>query len=176
MLLESERSGDGLIVRLKGAWSIENIAKIEAALAGVSASSERVVVDFRGIDALDLSGAWLLHRWLETFGERVRIDGGRPPHFDFIDAQAADYARQIEEQGQRMITFLLYLNDGYEGGETTFPELGIVHRGVAGDGLYFINAHPDLSPDRRMLHTGSPPTAGEKWVVTQFIVSKALRP
>lgn len=98
------------------------------------------------------------------------------PHFDFIDAQAADYARQIEEQGQRMITFLLYLNDAYEGGETTFPELGIAHRGVAGDGLYFINAHPDLSPDRSMLHTGSPPTAGEKWVVTQFIVSKALRP
>jgi prolyl 4-hydroxylase len=98
------------------------------------------------------------------------------PHFDFIDAQAADYAQQISEMGQRMITFLLYLNNDYEGGETTFPELGIVHRGVAGDGLYFINAHPDLSPDRRMLHTGSPPTAGEKWIVTQFIVSKRLRP
>jgi prolyl 4-hydroxylase len=98
------------------------------------------------------------------------------PHFDFIDAQAADYAQQLEELGQRMITFLLYLNNEYEGGETTFPELGIVHRGTAGDGLYFINAHPDLKPDRRMLHTGSPPTAGEKWIVSQFIVSKALRP
>lgn len=98
------------------------------------------------------------------------------PHFDFIDARAADYAEQIAALGQRMITFLLYLNDAYEGGETTFPELGIVHRGVGGDGLFFINAHPDLSPDRRMLHTGSPPTAGEKWVLTQFVVSKALRP
>jgi prolyl 4-hydroxylase len=98
------------------------------------------------------------------------------PHFDFIDAQADDYAQQIKEQGQRMITFLLYLNDAYEGGETTFPELGIVHRGTAGHGLYFINAKPDLSPDRRMLHTGSPPTSGEKWIVTQFILSKALRP
>ncbi|MEO6186202.1 MAG: 2OG-Fe(II) oxygenase [Steroidobacteraceae bacterium] len=98
------------------------------------------------------------------------------PHFDFIDAQAADYAQQLREQGQRMITFLLYLNDGYEGGETTFPELGLVHRGTRGDGLYFINAHADLTPDRSMLHTGSPPTAGEKWIVTQFIVSKALRP
>jgi prolyl 4-hydroxylase len=98
------------------------------------------------------------------------------PHFDFIDAQAADYAQQIQQLGQRMITFLLYLNNEYEGGETTFPELGIVHRGTAGDGLYFINAHPDLTPDRRMLHTGSPPTAGEKWIVSQFIVSKALRP
>lgn len=98
------------------------------------------------------------------------------PHFDFIDAQASDYDQQISALGQRMITFLLYLNDAYEGGETTFPELGIVHRGVSGRGLYFINAHPDLKPDRRMLHTGSPPTAGEKWVLTQFIVSKALRP
>jgi prolyl 4-hydroxylase len=98
------------------------------------------------------------------------------PHFDFIDANAADYAQQIAEQGQRMITFLLYLNDAYAGGETTFPELGIVHRGTAGHGLYFVNAHPDLSPDRRMLHTGSPPTAGEKWIVTQFIVSRRLRP
>jgi hypothetical protein len=98
------------------------------------------------------------------------------PHFDFIDAQAADYAAQIREQGQRMITFLLYLNDDYEGGETTFPELGIVNRGTMGDGLYFINAYPDLKPDRRMLHTGSPPTTGEKWIVTQFIVHKALRP
>lgn len=98
------------------------------------------------------------------------------PHFDFIDAKASDYTEQIREHGQRMITFLLYLNDDYEGGETTFPELGIVHRGATGDGLYFINAHADLSPDRRMLHTGSPPRRGEKWIVSQFIVSRRLRP
>ena len=98
------------------------------------------------------------------------------PHFDFIDANAADYAEQIREHGQRMITFLLYLNDRYEGGETTFPELGIANRGRSGSGLYFINAHADLTPDRRMLHTGSPPVQGEKWIVSQFIVSKRLRP
>ena len=98
------------------------------------------------------------------------------PHFDFIDANAADYTQQIQEYGQRMVTFLLYLNDDYEGGETTFPELGIVNRGHTGSGLYFINAHSDLSPDRRMLHTGTPPTRGEKWIVSQFIVSKRLRP
>lgn len=97
-------------------------------------------------------------------------------HFDFIDANASDYVEQIREQGQRMITFLLYLNDDYDGGETTFPELGIVHRGAAGSGLYFINAHADLTPERSMLHTGSPPVRGEKWIVSQFIVSKRLRP
>lgn len=97
-------------------------------------------------------------------------------HFDFIDANAPDYAEQIREQGQRMVTFLLYLNDDYDGGETTFPELGIVNRGTAGSGLYFVNAYPDLRPDRRMVHTGSPPLRGEKWIVSQFIVSKRLRP
>lgn len=98
------------------------------------------------------------------------------PHFDFIDAQAADYEQQIREQGQRMITFLLYLNDAYEGGETTFPELGLVNRGRLGEGLFFINAHADGAPDRRMLHTGSPPTTGEKWIVTQFVRNIPLRP
>ncbi len=80
------------------------------------------------------------------------------PHFDFIDANAPDYEQQIREQGQRMITFLLYLNDDYAGGESTFSKLGIVNRGVLGDGLYFINAHDDRSPDRTMLHIGSPPS------------------
>src|SRR5262249_10161560 len=49
------------------------------------------------------------------------------PHFDFIDANAPDYEQQIREQGQRMITFLLYLNEDYAGGETTFPNLDIVN-------------------------------------------------
>ena len=98
------------------------------------------------------------------------------PHFDFIDVNAPDHEQQIREQGQRMITFLLYLNDDYSAGETTFPKLGIVNRGVRGDGLYFINAHPDGAADRSMLHTGSPPTAGEKWIVSQFIRNIPLRP
>jgi hypothetical protein len=98
------------------------------------------------------------------------------PHFDFIDVNAPDYEQQIREQGQRMITFILYLNDDYAGGQTTFPKIGIANRGVLGDGLYFINAHEDGSPDRNMLHTGSPPTAGEKWIVSQFIRNIALRP
>jgi hypothetical protein len=105
-----------------------------------------------------------------TVGQQIR------PHFDFIDTGAPDYEQQIREQGQRMITFLLYLNEGYDGGETTFPELGIVHRGRRGEGLYFINSRNDRSADRQMLHTGSPPTRGEKWIVTQFVRDIALRP
>lgn len=97
-------------------------------------------------------------------------------HYDFVDPQStADYAGEIARNGQRIITFLVYLNDEYEGGETAFPKLGFVHRGRCGEGLYFVNALHDLSPDLRMLHAGRPPTRGEKWIVSQFVRSRPTR-
>jgi prolyl 4-hydroxylase len=177
------------------AWLIERArGRLEPALVYDALSRENLVHEMRtntiamfSYSTFDVVQFLVQARMALTCGYRIQhfevpmilhYDVGQQitPHFDFIDANARDYAQQIQEQGQRMITFLLYLNNDYAGGETTFPELGIVHRGIAGDGLYFVNAHPDLSPDRRMLHTGSPPTAGEKWVVSQFIVSKQLRP
>src|SRR5262249_42651027 len=59
-------------------------------------------------------------------GEQIRN------HFDFVDPNAPNYAQLLLEQGQRTITFLLYLNEDYEGGETDFPELGLSHRGKRG--------------------------------------------
>jgi prolyl 4-hydroxylase len=97
-------------------------------------------------------------------------------HYDFVDpATTPDYADEIARNGQRIITFLIYLNDDYEGGATDFPTLGVRYKGNAGDGIYFTNATADLAPDLRMLHAGMPPTRGEKWLVTQFVRSRAMR-
>jgi prolyl 4-hydroxylase len=97
-------------------------------------------------------------------------------HFDFVDPRIAqDYAGEIARNGQRIITFIVYLNDEYAGGETSFRKLGITHRGSIGEGIYFVNALPDLSPDMRMVHAGEPVTQGEKWIVTQFIRSRPTR-
>lgn len=93
-------------------------------------------------------------------------------HFDFIDPNVPDYAEQIAAQGQRIVTFLLYLNDDYADGETEFPRLGIRHRGRRAEGLFFVNAHPDGSSDLRTLHAGRPPRHGEKWIVSQFVRSR----
>jgi len=57
------------------------------------------------------------------------------------------------------LTFLVCLNDDYEGGETDFPELGVRHRGTQGDGLYFV----------RTRHTGLPPVQGDKWIASQTV-------
>ncbi|MEJ0007438.1 MAG: 2OG-Fe(II) oxygenase [Steroidobacteraceae bacterium] len=97
-------------------------------------------------------------------------------HYDFVDPETPDYAQEIARNGQRVVTFLVYLNDDYEGGETGFPTLGFTHQGRRGEGLYFVNALPDMRPDLRMLHTGRPPTRGDKWIVSQFIRSRTTRP
>ncbi|MGC1458496.1 MAG: 2OG-Fe(II) oxygenase [Steroidobacteraceae bacterium] len=94
-------------------------------------------------------------------------------HYDFVDPATPDYAGEIGRNGQRIVTFLVYLNDDYEGGETGFPTLGFSHKGCRGQGLFFVNAHADMQPDLRMLHAGRPPTRGEKWIVSQFIRSRA---
>ena len=78
---------------------------------------------------------------------------------------AADLARR----GQRIATFLIYLNDDFEGGETQFPKAGIAHRGSTGDALFFANITPEGAPDPLTLHAGTPPTKGEKWIFSQWI-------
>jgi prolyl 4-hydroxylase len=103
-------------------------------------------------------------------GEEIR------DHYDFVDpATTNDYAGEIARNGQRLITFIVYLNDDYDGGETAFPKLGFAYRGRRGGGICFVNALPDLSPDTRMVHAGRPTTRGEKWIVTQFIRDRPMR-
>jgi prolyl 4-hydroxylase len=97
------------------------------------------------------------------------------PHFDFIDPRVPDYEKQVAAQGQRIYTFLVYLNDAYGSGETGFPELGIEHRGSRREGLCFTNIDARGNPDLRMLHTGKPPTSGEKWIFSQFIRVRPVR-
>ena len=95
-------------------------------------------------------------------------------HYDFVDPDIADYPAEIARNGQRIVTFLVYLNDDYEGGETDFPTLALSHKGRRGGALFFVNAYADMQPDLRMLHAGRPTTRGEKWIVSQFIRGRAL--
>ena len=84
------------------------------------------------------------------------------PHFDFLDTSHPGHAKQVAESGQRVLTLLLYLNDDYEGGETSFPALKWRYKGRKGDALLFWNVDTAGQPDRRTLHAGTAPTRGEK--------------
>ena len=103
MLLESQQTGDTLTLRLSGSWSIENIAQVETALAEFAAAGQRSVqVDCSALEALDLSGAWLLHRQLDLVrnaGGKVEFIGQAPGHFRFIDELTTEHAprRKVPE-------------------------------------------------------------------------------
>lgn len=113
-----------------------------------------------GLPAEHMQGSQVLHY---KVGERFT------PHFDFLDPTVEGLARDIAARGQRVATVLVYLNDGLEGGETEFPLLNIRHRGALGDALVFFNVDADGEPDRRTLHAGLAPTAGEKWLLSQWV-------
>jgi hypothetical protein len=90
-------------------------------------------------------------------------------HYDFVDPAHPSYAEEIRRFGNRVVTFLVYLNEGYDGGETDFPRLDFRHPGRRGEGLFFVNTLPDGQANVRTLHSGLPPRSGEKWVFSQFI-------
>lgn len=94
-------------------------------------------------------------------------------HTDFVNVRLPNYEDEISRRGERIITFLIYLNDDYGGGETEFPQLGVRHKGRRREGMFFVNALPNGKPDSRMVHAGRPPTSGEKWILSQFIRNRA---
>ena len=92
-------------------------------------------------------------------------------HCDFLDPQLL--GEEIERNGQRVATVLIYLNESFEGGETSFPRLGVNHRGKTGDVLVFGNVDGAGRPDPRSQHAGRPPISGEKWVFSQWVRNQA---
>jgi prolyl 4-hydroxylase len=91
------------------------------------------------------------------------------PHRDFLAPELPGHAADIARQGQRIVTFLIYLNSEFEGGETDFPVLALAYKGATGDALYFGNVDSAGVPDPRTLHAGLPPTRGEKWLFSQWV-------
>jgi prolyl 4-hydroxylase len=90
---------------------------------------------------------------------RYRPGGEYRPHFDAIPGFA----------NPRVMTFLVWLNDDYEGGETYFPTPGLKLKGRPGDALLFRNTGPDGRRDPASGHAGLPVTAGEKLIASRWI-------
>lgn len=96
-------------------------------------------------------------------------------HFDFfppIEPGERDDPGKYLVYGQRVATALVYLNDEYVGGETSFPHLKLNFKGRRGDALIFWNVSEDGACERNSLHAGLPIVRGEKWLLSQWIREK----
>lgn len=97
-------------------------------------------------------------------GETLQVLRYRPgqeykPHFDAVPG----------ETNQRILTMLVYLNEGYDGGETVFLKTGLSFKGNKGDALLFRNALADGRADELTQHAGRPVSAGEKLLASRWI-------
>jgi prolyl 4-hydroxylase len=97
-------------------------------------------------------------------GEPLQVLRYRPgeqyrTHFDAIPGFA----------NQRILTMLVWLNQGYGGGETQFPVAALSLKGDAGDAILFRNAGADGRRDADAAHAGLPVTSGEKLIASRWI-------
>lgn len=110
---------------------------------------------------------------------RYEIGQRYQSHYDAFNP--AEYGPQ---KSQRVASFLLYLSDVEEGGETMFPFenglnmdgnydfskcIGLRVKPRRGDGLLFYSLFPNGTIDPLSLHGSCPVIKGEKWVATKWI-------
>ena len=94
-------------------------------------------------------------------------------HYDFLFDGEHGYGRTGNYTGDRLATYLMWLNDGYEGGDLVFPKADFRHRGKKGDGNFFARQR-DGKPDKMSLHAALPVTKGEKYILSQWIHDRAF--
>jgi len=73
------------------------------------------------------------------------------------------------EKNMRMYTFILALNDDYEGGETIFPNLDKEYKLKKGDALFFDTLDNYELMTSKALHGGKPVKSGEKWICNLWV-------
>jgi prolyl 4-hydroxylase len=125
------------------------------------------------IARLDKRIASVMH-WPAENGEGIQIlnykvGGEYKPHFDYFPPNGTGSVPHLAQGGQRVSTLVMYLNDVEEGGETAFPDIGLVVTPKKGSAVYFeyCNSHSQVDP--LSLHSGMPVHTGEKWIATKWM-------
>jgi prolyl 4-hydroxylase len=114
----------------------------------------------------------VLAGWPVENGEGLQILRYGPgaeykPHYDYFDPAHAGTPTILRRGGQRVGTFVMYLNTPEQGGGTSFPDVGLEVAPVKGNAVFFSYDRPH--PSTRSLHGGSSVLAGEKWVATKWL-------
>ena len=70
--------------------------------------------------------------------------------------------------GQRRSTYMVYLNDDFEGGETEFEKIGIKVKPEKGKAILFWTTNDDESLIENSMHAGNSVTKGNKYICTKW--------
>lgn len=106
---------------------------------------------------------------------RYRVGGEYKQHHDFFFESQDYFDKIIKNGGQRVFSCLYYLNDGFSGGQTFFPnkQIGVSPR--TGRLLIWRNMTESAELDYDSLHAGLPVYAGEKWILVIWVREKEFK-
>lgn len=105
---------------------------------------------------------------------RYGIGGEYKEHHDWFDKDDTVQSNEIAEGGNRTHSFIIYLNDDFEGGETEFIKLKQIIKPEIGKGLMWTNTK-DGECLEDSLHAGLPVTNGEKWILIVWVRENKFR-
>jgi len=99
-----------------------------------------------------------------------RYDVGQQfkPHWDYYPLDSELFNRYAGVRGNRTWTFMVYLNEGMQGGGTRFTELDITFKPKLGQALLWNNLKPDGTPNPATMHCGEPVISGHKVIITKW--------
>ena len=102
---------------------------------------------------------------------RTSVEQGEPLHILRYrpGQQYRPHTDWLPPPNRRVMTALIYLNEEYEGGETSFPKAGLNVRGRKGDALVFVSALQNGDLDPLSEHAGLPVTSGTKDLASRWI-------
>jgi len=97
-------------------------------------------------------------------------------HYDACEGTKEFCQRMDGVSGPRILTYIVYLNDDIEGGETYFPYLNRKVVPKKGKLVVFQSSDENGKLIRQSLHGGEPVTKGVKWICNKWIrINKYVR-
>jgi prolyl 4-hydroxylase len=101
---------------------------------------------------------------------RYEPDGYYKEHHDAACDPGKESYEFEKNGGQRKVTMLLYLSDGFEGGSTRFPNLDLEMKPDKNGGILFFPLQQDGDKCHpNALHAGMPVTNGEKYIANVWL-------
>ena len=91
-------------------------------------------------------------------------------HTDYFEGDA--FEEFASDEGQRTYTFMVYLNDVDEGGETDFVKLDKKIQPQQGMAVVWNNLNPDGSINPNTMHHAHPVVSGHKSIITKWFRSR----
>ncbi|CAG0914187.1 unnamed protein product [Notodromas monacha] len=100
------------------------------------------------------------------------IGGQFLPHKDFFEDESGGYVQNVNEMGDRVATWLMYLSDVEAGGSTVFPDAGVAVQPTKGSAVFWHNLLRNGHGDFRTVHGGCPVIRGSKLSQEYFYSSQ----